>query len=647
MRNKILYGLLLVIFIFPFTIKAYNLEYGGNPYVYNGSGYGNTNVRITNCTGNITCSQNGNSITVRVASNKCLDGVLEFSFTAVNGQTSTKTVDFVTKETWKHTSIDLNTRELKNVRVASANEAWEGRTSNPSGSYHYSDYYHRCGVYNPGTSDDIPKTNSACYCNTPSIEKGSLCSYMNDGGDSVHRYKVSGVNESGCKPPEDKKENPPGVCERNRIKENSSSLNSNVCENTDEEKVKLVVEDELCDPENPYYKIETKQEFLVIYDMNKDGKIESVLELKSGESFAFDVNIKSKKKSKGTFYSGMWLADYEPLEKEYIKLKNELEENGVHDFGAAKIDKARKKTDAAKATLDSAQAELASTPYYSWVCETIKEKDGKEIDVYCDNSAEIRSLELKVSAARVDYEKALKYQHELEAKSARMYQLDAMMETLEQIVKYYQKTYVDMTYVDENEPEVKLEILSYKSKGILYSDEINYKKNEKKSEDGEINRKLLPSPGVPKLYKRTARETEVKTWDYDYNNYDSPRIRYMIPEEKQLDAITGEINITSIKKPVDGHNRVYTTKKNVDDGVYKLKISIEKLGTDNRNSEIINEMCSIDVKKTHLNYRPINVTDMTPSYITGINWINPRYGYSFRWVIRPETWSSAGSNAAT
>ena len=78
-----------------------------------------------------------------------------------------------------------------------------------------------------------------------------------------------------------------------------------------------------------------------------------------------------------------------------------------------------------------------------------------------------------------------------------------------------------------------------------------------------------------------------------------------------------------------------------------MKISIEKLGTDNRNSEIINEMCSIDVKKTHLNYRPINVTDMTPSYITGINWINPRYGYSFRWVIRPETWSSAGSNAAT
>jgi len=614
----------LLLFILPFNVKAGYCATDSNQYALSLNGTPNGSISGGVCSAYVS-NVSGGVTTVRFSYSGSGCGTSNYT---VGLNSGVKSGSLVYKEDWKCDSVNIGPYSSKFGNLKSditANQAYEWQTR--SDGYYIVESCGRCNTPSP-----TPTRESERQCFASNNLNNDTTTYAwgsktknNSGGwnynypDSLHHIAVS---DSYCnsKPVEI-----PSLCSTG-IKEESDIKYANTCEGD----TLLEVNDTICGTDNynnTYFKIESKTDYLANFDMNKDGKIETTLNLKSGESFAYDVKVTSKKRAQGTFYASTWISEYQTYENPFKILKGELGD----DFGQSKIARAQNIADSRYSLYEDARKELENTPQYT-TC-TITHSDGTKETYDCVTAA-YEACEVAADEAWNRYKNAKDELDLLKSKSARMYELDNAMEGMEAIVTNYKREYVDMEYLDKNEPNVKLEF-AYKSDGRTYNTEVALIKNEKKSQDGEIarNKVLAANP------YHTARGTTIEMWNFDYNNYDNPRIRYMQPSEVSVDKRSGEI--TSVLQPVSGYNRIYTEKKNVDKGLYSVKITIDNIGTDNKESKIINEMCKLNYQENELLFRVIDVSNpfINNSYVPGINWKDGRYKYNFVGIIDSSIWS--------
>lgn len=383
----------------------------------------------------------------------------------------------------------------------------------------------------------------------------------------------------------------------------------NVCEQKDvaNEKTKKLSE--------KYYTIDTYSEDKVSFDMNKDGKEEDTLKLKSGESFTFEVKVETKKELTGTFKASEWKSKYTSLENEYISLENFLKpDNGV----------ARENT--ARHTLATVSPTITVTTTYD--CEV----DGKKTT--CSKEAqEPNPVYVEAQEIISEIEKARRRKPEC---------YNELLE-LESIVKYYNDNYVNITNKNffTPVPEVKLNF-KYKSDGKELEQTASFSINESKSNMYPTIEKA-DKKQVLYIAETKITKNKVETFNFIYNNKNNPSKLYYLPQEQTLNKRTGELGSDY---PVNGYNRIYTDKQKVDAGVYDVSIKVEHLGVEGNEYELPNNNCKLSYQESELLFRVIEVSNpfISSTYVPGINWKDGRYGYNFTGIIDNLVWSKKVSS---
>lgn len=447
-------------------------------------------------------------------------------------------------------------------------------------------WYSKCGG---GGGNSV---EYGCFANKPEGDNPTDFAHVKD---STHQFKVA---DSYCqeKPTEVKE------CEDNKLKEGSNSKSAEYCSGETE----MEITDTICDSENDYYKVESKGKFIADFDMDRYFT-SGTLTFKSGVSFPFDIKVTSTKRAKGTFNTSNWTDDYNKSKKKWQDAKNDLP-------------KAESALSSARAVLSSAERTLANTPATVSCNPKTNAETGEVTYETCTNPAYTSALNDVTSAqSNVNYQK-----RRVENDKSTIAWEEGVMDQLAGIVNYYQTNYVDMEYVDKNEPKITLSF-DYKSKGVSKNKTVTpYIKNTDKSNDGGIVRKK------DKVLSFTTYDSKkLETYNFDYNNEDSKRIQYMIAPTETLDFKNGELAGSGTSLTVDGGNRIYTNEREVDAGTYDISIIVDELGN-NKLSKILNDKCKLNIYKTKLSYRIVDVNNpfVNSTYPKGINWLNSIYDYT-------------------
>ena len=205
---------------------------------------------------------------------------------------------------------------------------------------------------------------------------------------------------------------------------------------------------------------------------------------------------------------------------------------------------------------------------------------------------------------------------------SRLFELYNLASDLEKIINTYNN------YNEKYDAQVSLD-MSYAIKGSNSKTSYNYTfdKDEICTVDLEKNvsynneiKNAVPWIETPKNYN----------WYYQ-------KIVSLYPSQTYIDKRSGEVK-DNYNNALYGGNKIYIDY-DANEGQTISPINIKVTGLAGNNSSVINNMCSLYIKKTNVLYRPIDVSNpfINDSWTPGKNWLNSMF--DFRNIIDKNIWS--------
>ena len=159
-------------------------------------------------------------------------------------------------------------------------------------------------------------------------------------------------------------------------------------------------------------------------------------------------------------------------------------------------------------------------------------------------------------------------------------------------------------------------------------------------DEGKISSKTTKTA---KLKLRNNKTLTVKE-EYEWNNYNKPKIVKLILPKSYIDSTTG--SITNETTGIDGGNKLYIESNAKGDKTgKKANMNIKVTGKIGNNEVLTseNKQCQIAVYTVDFKYRPIELTNpfISDSYAKGENWSNKHY--NFTKIINSKLWERNGS----
>ena len=445
--------------------------------------------------------------------------------------------------------------------------------------------------------DKDASTCKGCFGNTPTFARATNTSWST-GPSSATPYKYDErTTEASCTPlPE------PRVCAPQDYSDGKVQEETDKCE---EEKSIFFEDGKKCvgSVNDAFYEIKCVNKVANYFDLNKDGVEVETLNIKQGQSFAYEIESISTKMCYAVFNAEVWERAYNRIQTKFQALQNE-------SVRVTEVEKA-----SAIQWYITVQTKIFNqvNDYLNWKPAIENEptakvtlKQGDVLQPLNNPKGVSGSSANKIVELIIDDERTKDPSFDRKATD------DGNIASI-----YYQnkndlekdRNGNHIMVKDSNGSKKAIDIA--KDYGIEVTSVENQPKFDVNLNNGLYVRDSMPSSGI--------NLNAVKNFLWITT---SKKELYMMPPKVTLNWIDGAIVLNSSDASIakDGYNRIYTSQDIAKNKVYNLNVTLENLG--GNKSVVLDNKCKLKVSNTELIYRVIEEKNpfINDTRQKGYNW---------------------------